>query len=410
MSEDESRSGSGGCSMLQTYANKKVEWQCEDGGPGHMVNGYEEPLATGTRCLLSCDSWVSYRWESKLYRDQEMDDLYLSKDKGYIFSECQDDGTWTDVLPYDYTSGFSELFFPSLPQLDMTEYPKPDADPPACTCAVLSLAWPPEEIEDFATSTPFHYNPRHYPGATMECEDEIYEEDVLRAQEFRIESHNTCRFFCDDYLVATVKCVDGKWTGDYKRGFWCYEYPVWEEFMSVVMTALDPVSAHMSSQHSTPMGPSKCIDGNTMSTKCQTMLKGASNYPWFALDMGCVATPRLLRIWTVGGKWAENFRNVSVIMADALPTSDTERFDDGEVIFTYEGPAEAFEVLYWNDDFPRRNGKYVVVQPDLSNVDVACKWMSMMEMKVYGYCNKDYAIRNISKTMDTWDLKGSDMY
>lgn len=198
-------------------------WQCEDGSNGMLINGYGQDLTAGSRCLQSCSSWVSHRWRGK------SPVTYPSREKGYVFSECLANGSWSHVQTNDFTDGAKELKFPS-PSNNIS-YPKPDEGCVPCTCAAdLVLIWPPVGVTDLAVGIKsFTYNPRDEDGATMECEDEVQNSLVWEDKEFRVFPNNTCRFLCDDYLVATVTCVDGKWSGGTDLGFWCYNFPEWEK-------------------------------------------------------------------------------------------------------------------------------------------------------------------------------------
>ena len=43
--------------------------------------------------------------------------------------------------------------------------------------------------------------------------------------DYIITAPNKCMFYCDEYYVATVECLDGEWTGNPELGFWCYDEP-----------------------------------------------------------------------------------------------------------------------------------------------------------------------------------------
>jgi len=185
-----------------------IEWQCEDNTYGNFINLYESgaALPPGSRCLQTCDSWQAARTQAEAIP------------RAYIFSECQFDGTWGDVLPYDRYDDAepTALFFPPAPTAG---YPKPD-NPAAlsCQCDDLVLKYPVG-----SGGTP--YNPRSEPGADLECNEEIENEAIDAANQVTIESYNICRFFCDNYLVATISCQDGAWKGGVELGFWCYSVP-----------------------------------------------------------------------------------------------------------------------------------------------------------------------------------------
>ena len=60
----------------------------------------------------------------------------------------------------------------------------------------------------------------------MECEDEVLQKDIDGSKKFTVSPSNTCRFFCDDYLVAVVQCENGQFTGDVlTKGLYCYKEP-----------------------------------------------------------------------------------------------------------------------------------------------------------------------------------------
>jgi len=189
---------------------KLIEWQCEDNTYGNLVNLYESSvdLVPGTRCLQTCDSWQAKRT------------VDIVPPRAYIFSECQFDGQWGEVKPYDrYDNGNpTELEFPAAPS---GGYPKPDVrDALSCDCQHLVLLFPTD-----GSGTQHAYNPRSEPGADLECDEEIENEAIDVEGQVTIKSYNICRFFCDNYLVATISCQDGAWKGKIEDGFWCYTKP-----------------------------------------------------------------------------------------------------------------------------------------------------------------------------------------
>jgi len=204
-----------------------VQWQCEDSMEGNKIRFYDNTvnLKAGTRCVQTCAAWQSER-----RKDEDTP-------RAFIFSECLADGSWTQVSPHDHLDGVDQMFWPKLSDLgpNYHAYPKPDAvlsdsNPPLkCECNEHILKWPPSQAMADASGTSmdnqYFYNPRAEFGTDFECRYEVYNEYVDALGKFVIIGKNVCRLLCDQVLVATVQCVDGKWKGGVELGMWCYSYP-----------------------------------------------------------------------------------------------------------------------------------------------------------------------------------------
>jgi len=175
-----------------------IHWQCSD-GDGASINGYtESSIKAGSSCLLRCESWEA-----------------LDGSDGFLNSECLADGTWSVPLT---NNGEAELSFPAKPEAG--DYPKPnEVQPYACGCKDLNVVWP--LGEGVLPADQFSYDPSTEMGTDFVCKDTI---DTATG-EFIINTDNSCKLFCDSYLLADVRCVNGEWTGQPELGFWCYDEP-----------------------------------------------------------------------------------------------------------------------------------------------------------------------------------------
>jgi len=177
----------------------KIHWQCTD-IDSNAFNGYTATdISAGSECVLRCESW-----EAK------------NGDTAHLVSTCQDDGTWTATKASNAEETTEdELAFPVYD--DVTgAYPKPDeVQTFACGCPDLHVEW-----TDAGTGDVFYYDPNTEPGTEFICEKAID-----NYGEYVIETDNHCILFCDSYLVADVRCLNGEWTGEPDLGFWCYTEP-----------------------------------------------------------------------------------------------------------------------------------------------------------------------------------------
>ena len=118
--------------------------------------------------------------------------------------------------------GEVELDFPAKP--DGGEYPTPaDEQGYSCGCKALDVVWP--LGENVLPADQFYYDPSAEKGTDFVCSQSIDTADG----EFIIETDNSCILFCDSYLVADVRCLNGEWTGQPELGFWCYQEPIKED-------------------------------------------------------------------------------------------------------------------------------------------------------------------------------------
>ena len=104
----------------------------------------------------------------------------------------------------------------------MSGYPTPSEEHSlTCGCEDLSVKWPPlRDSED-----QIFYDPSAEKGTDFVCQQSI----DTASGEFIIETDNSCILFCDSYLVADVRCLNGEWTGQPELGFWCYQEPIKED-------------------------------------------------------------------------------------------------------------------------------------------------------------------------------------
>lgn len=236
-------SGPADCSNQADQQNKKCDiipkpdadtgkepWQCENGGDGTLKNGYTDKPVVGNICYQTCNSWQSKRWLGK-----------GSETKGFLKSACEVGGTYATPTTNDNED---ELVFPKPPTAG-GDYPKPDAvvdEALSCDCQDIALIWPAPKSASAETARHFfYYNPRYESGASMQCENEVT--DVI--DKFPVTSDNVCRFFCDDYLVATVKCVNGDWTGEVmEKGLYCYKTPKMANELSRVANEDKPTNGY----------------------------------------------------------------------------------------------------------------------------------------------------------------------
>jgi len=174
-----------------------IHWQCTDSG-SNPVNGYTATdIKPQTTCILSCESWEDQAGYT-----------------GQLESTCQNDGTWTVTKASD---GEDELAFPLKD--NGAAYPTPaDLSSLECGCKNLDVKWPVNAAEG---ETTWWYDPNFEAGADFVCDTPITTDDG----EYIIETGNTCTLFCDSHLVATVRCLNGDWTGSPDLGFWCYSEP-----------------------------------------------------------------------------------------------------------------------------------------------------------------------------------------
>jgi len=222
------------CPMIAKpdVALRKEPWQCENGGNGALVNGYAKHPKAGHICYQKCNSWQSTRWLGR-----------GSETKGFLKSACAANGTYETPTTND---NLGELVFPKPPTVG-GDYPKPSAstsDALSCDCKDIFLIWPPPKSAEAATARTFwYYHPRFESGASMQCEEEVLDRDVT--DKFPVTSGNLCRFFCDDYLVAVVSCVNGDWTGEVmEKGLYCYKTPKNRNKLSLVPRADHPTNGY----------------------------------------------------------------------------------------------------------------------------------------------------------------------
>jgi len=163
------------------------------------VNGYSaDSITSGSTCILRCSSWKT-----------------IGDSEGYLESTCSDDGEWSITMAND---GNVALDFPPFP--DESKYPQPDDEIQnlQCECRSLEVKWPLNAAEGVDT---WWYDPNFEAGTVLVCDDPI----SIDGGEYTIKTGNACILFCDSHLVATVKCLNGEWTGNPERGFWCYKEP-----------------------------------------------------------------------------------------------------------------------------------------------------------------------------------------
>jgi len=179
-----------------------IHWQCTDSG-SNPINGYTATdIAPETTCILSCESW-----EDTLGNN------------GQLKSTCQNDGTWSVTKASDDNAELAFPLFTDVPDGDGATYPTPAGESSLeCGCKNLDVKWP-QAPEDGVT--PWWYDPNFETGTDFVCDEPI----VTDAGEYSIKTGNTCTLFCDAHLVATVRCLNGEWTGNPEFGFWCYVEP-----------------------------------------------------------------------------------------------------------------------------------------------------------------------------------------
>jgi len=179
----------------------KIHWQCTD-IDSVSFNGYTSgDIQAGSQCVLRCESW-----EDK------------TGNAAHLVSTCQNDGTWSPTVASNAATNGDELDFPTFPA-DTGIYPTPDQNQTfACGCKDLDVKWA-TNFTDPATF--FYYDPNTEPGTEFICEQNIDQSQGT----YIITTENKCLLFCDSYLVADVRCLNGEWTGQPELGFWCYTEP-----------------------------------------------------------------------------------------------------------------------------------------------------------------------------------------
>merc|ERR1712112_82127 len=198
------------CNLLPKVSTIEP-WQCEDGGMGILMNGYETEVNSNGFCYQMCHNWDSKR--------------FTGEKKGFLRSQCQQNDQWTDPIPNDNEDiGTSALIYPPVPSKG-TYYKPSESSGFDCQCDEMTLQWPPAKSTE--SGTPFKYNPRFEPAADFSCEDEVLQATIDKDGAFSITPSNTCRFFCDNHLVDVILCKNGKWQGEVETlGLWCYDKPV----------------------------------------------------------------------------------------------------------------------------------------------------------------------------------------
>merc|ERR1711970_1130533 len=202
------------CGQLVDHGPGYVDWQCRD-FLGNDVEAYKGgPIAWGTVCVQSCDSWLAQG--SNLSYPIE----------AHLVSKCEQNGTWSNTVAYD---GRGTLMFPPPGNAGSASdvspyslYPVPSDTKEKslmCECEGLQLKWPQEKgrLNPAGGAT---YNPN-----TENVNDFLCDYVVDASNSWTVASNNSCAFFCDSYLTAVVRCWDGKWTGQPDLGFWCQNKP-----------------------------------------------------------------------------------------------------------------------------------------------------------------------------------------
>jgi len=328
------------CPQLQSPGGKKrMQWQCEDGKEGFLVNPYAGQMEAGTRCLLSCYTWASKRRQADTDKGGNL--LF----RGFIFSICQPDGSWTDSLPNDFRDGVVYLSWPHPQQLGVLKYPTPDNPPPNCLCRIsIVLTWPPLGFPQPA----FYYDPRREPGAFMECEDEVARPVPGKAYRFEIETHNICRYFCDTYLVSTVKCEDGKWTGNPENGFYCWSRPTVNDSTGAHNPGVVNVNLTQGViQSTTTTAEDPWCLGNCSGVELKQTLANGDSHPWMAIKY-----PRPVEIREVNFYHSDinaiTVRNCTLCVANRKPVNASVWTKDGTWYGDYVGPGlnSGHDVIY----------------------------------------------------------------
>jgi len=178
-----------------------IHWQCID-IESNSFNGYTvQDIQAGSQCVLRCESWED-----------------TSGEAAHLVSTCQNDGTWSPTIASNEATSGAELEFPPYPA-DTGIYPTPDQMQTfGCGCKDLHVEW----ATDFTNlDTFFYYDPNTEPGTEFICEQSINQSQGT----YIITTENKCILFCDSYLVADVRCLNGEWTGQPELGFWCYTQP-----------------------------------------------------------------------------------------------------------------------------------------------------------------------------------------
>jgi len=199
------------CNLLPKVSTIEP-WQCEDGGNGILLNGYHTKVNSNGYCYQMCHNWDSNR--------------FSGEKKGFLRSQCTQENEWTNPIPNDNEdSGTDALIYPVVPSGG--NYYKPsDTSGFDCQCDELTIQWPPAKSTT-ESGTTFNYNPRFEPAAVFSCEDEVLQDTIDTNSAFSITPSNTCRFFCDNYMVDVILCKNGKWQGEHDTiGLWCYDKPV----------------------------------------------------------------------------------------------------------------------------------------------------------------------------------------
>jgi len=181
---------------LDDIGDEYIKWQCtQPSGQILDLLAYNDTVPVGTICYIRCNSWITQ-----------------AGSPGYLESSCGADGNWTETVPHN---GDAELLFPPAP------YPTPCAEvsdsptPLTCSCPTLSVVWPPSDPNGT------YYDPNDEKATDFICDIPVDQSNGT----YCIEPNNECRMWCDDYLLASVRCKNGEWTGSPGLGFWCYKRP-----------------------------------------------------------------------------------------------------------------------------------------------------------------------------------------
>ena len=134
-----------------------------------------------------------------------------------------------------------------------------------------------------------------------------------------------------------------------------------------VATKLLPVAALQSSlfrcRH-VDCGSFKCIDGVTTNDElCHT---NAELAPWLALDFGeesQVSVEKTVLLNRKDKSW-DRTRNVEVWLADEIPITATEKFSEGHLLGTFEGPATSGQEIEIESGprWKKKIGRYLIIQ------------------------------------------------
>jgi len=200
------------CATLVDHGPGYITWQCTD-YLGNPVDAYNlTSIPWGTICVQSCDSWRAKGSNTS------------SPIEAHLKSVCKIDGSWTNTVAYD---GQGDLLYPAPTsnsvQNPTSLYPVPN-DPAtvslSCECETLEVRWP--TVSGLLNNpSGSYYNPNTENVVDFLCDYAI----DTSLSEYKIYGNNTCTLFCSNMYQATVRCWDGKWTGNPEAGFWCKSSP-----------------------------------------------------------------------------------------------------------------------------------------------------------------------------------------